>query len=65
MSNSRLSGVAALLGLAGYVAIGVTLLLGWILNIVKLIQADTISGMEIARVAGIFVAPLGGLLGYF
>ena len=47
----------ALVGLAG--------LVGWVWNIVKLIQADALGGMEVARVAGIFVAPLGAVLGFF
>jgi hypothetical protein len=39
---------------------------GWIANIVKLIGMDfgSITGMLIARAAGIFVAPLGAVLGF-
>jgi len=39
---------------------------GWIANIVLLIAApfDPVTGMEIARVVGVFVAPLGVVLGY-
>lgn len=39
---------------------------GWIANIVKLTGMDfgAITGMLIARAAGIFVAPLGAVLGY-
>ena len=37
---------------------------GWGYNIVKLIGADTITGLEIARIVGIFFAPLGTILGY-
>lgn len=39
---------------------------GWIMNIVKLIGSDFIwsSGMSIARLVGIFVAPLGAILGW-
>ncbi len=38
---------------------------GWIANIVKLIGMDfVVSGMLIARAVGIFVAPLGAVLGY-
>jgi hypothetical protein len=40
---------------------------GWIANIVKLIHSDfaTITGMLIGRIAGIFVPPLGAVLGFF
>lgn len=40
---------------------------GWIVNIVKLFYADwlTSPGIVILRVIGIFVAPLGAVLGFF
>lgn len=40
---------------------------GWVWNIVKLISMsfDPITGMLIVRVAGIFVPPLGAVVGYF
>lgn len=37
---------------------------GWVMNIIKLIDAAGFAGMEIARAIGIFVAPLGVVLGY-
>jgi hypothetical protein len=38
---------------------------GWVSNIVKLVGMDAIAtGMGIARIAGIFVPPLGAVLGY-
>lgn len=37
---------------------------GWIANIVKLAQADTVTGFELARIVGIFIAPLGSILGF-
>lgn len=39
---------------------------GWIANIVKLIGSDFggITGMIVARAIGIFVAPLGAVLGF-
>lgn len=55
------SSVPVLLALAIVVAMGY----GWVMNIVSLVQATGIAGMEIARIAGIFVAPLGAVLGYF
>lgn len=38
---------------------------GWVLNIIKLCSADGMGGMEMARAVGIFVAPLGAVLGWF
>jgi len=40
---------------------------GWGLNIYKIISStDPITtGLMIVRIIGIFIAPLGGLLGYF
>ena len=39
---------------------------GWIWNIVKIVQSgfDVITGMLIARCIGVFVAPLGAVLGF-
>lgn len=39
---------------------------GWIMNIVSLINDTSMAmGMVVARAVGIFVAPLGAVLGYF
>lgn len=42
---------------------------GWVANIVKLIDSGfavaSWGGMEVARVVGIFIAPLGSVLGFF
>lgn len=40
---------------------------GWIANIVKLVDVGDgqITGMVLARVAGIVVPPVGAVLGYF
>lgn len=40
---------------------------GWIMNIVSLAGMDAVlsTGMGILRIVGIFVAPLGAVLGYF
>ena len=39
---------------------------GWLANIVKLVgsSADPLTGMVIARAIGVFVPPLGAVLGY-
>ncbi len=38
---------------------------GYVLNIVKLVQATGITGLELFRVCGVFVPPLGAIVGYF
>lgn len=39
---------------------------GWVWNIVKIIQADfVLSGLLVMRVIGVFVVPVGAVLGYF
>lgn len=47
-----------------FVALG-----GWVANIYKLISTGMViaewGGMEIARVVGVLVAPLGAVLGFF
>ena len=40
-------------------------IVGYILNIVQIAQADVITGMVAIRVAGIFLAPVGAILGWF
>ena len=39
---------------------------GWIANIVKLVNSDfdPLTGMVVARIIGVFVAPLGAVLGF-
>ena len=37
---------------------------GWIENIIKLYHADIISGVNIVRLIGVFLAPLGVVMGY-
>lgn len=41
--------------------------IGWVMNIITLIGIinDPITGIFIMRVVGIFVPPLGAVLGYF
>lgn len=54
---------------AVWIAVAIALVLGWVLNIVTLFgMASTpvtdVTLMFILRVVGIFVPPLGGVLGY-
>ena len=53
---------------AGYAVIllWVAVSIGWVMNIIQLIQtADNgITGMYLLKIVGIFLAPLGALLGW-
>lgn len=59
----------------GFTILGLTVFIlwivgvvGWVWNIVKLVDSFTtiaaITGMEIIRIIGIFLAPLGVIMGY-
>lgn len=48
-----------------YLILVVTIAVGWVLNLVALIHAAGLSGLVVARAVGIFVPPLGAVLGYF
>ena len=63
MRNSDLSVVASLF----WIGLFLGGLFGWVMNIIELIGMtfDPITGMAVARIIGIFVAPLGAVLGYF
>jgi hypothetical protein len=50
---------ASLLALLG---VGV---FGWVFNIVAIARAETITGLVVLRIVGIFIAPLGAVLGWF
>lgn len=50
------------------VGLATLLLGGWIMNLVKLVNGGDLqfdAGMTLARVVGIFVVPLGSILGFF
>lgn len=53
------------LGIFGFILL-IFAMIGWVLNIVKLIQCagGGVTGMLIIRIIGIFVAPLGCIMGY-
>lgn len=64
MSNNNpiAGGIAALCAIAIWFAF----VYGWICNIVSLYHSsfDTITGQLVLRVIGIFVVPLGSVMGY-
>lgn len=39
-------------------------IVGWIANIVAIAQSNYVDGMVMVRIAGIFLAPLGAILGW-
>jgi len=50
-------------GIAGFAVI-IALSVGYIMNIVQLVQNHYSDGMVIAKVVGILIAPLGVILGW-
>lgn len=57
-------------GVIAYIALWVALVVGWIFNIFDLVKAAIGPGAHLTllialRVLGIFVLPLGGVLGWF
>ena len=67
MSNDGKAGcVVGIVVVLGYIGLVVTIISGWILNIVKLTDCnfDPINAETVLRLVGIFVAPLGVVLGF-
>lgn len=50
-----------------WVIVAVLIGVGWVLNIIELSNTsfDPITGLAILRVIGVFLPPLGAVLGYF
>lgn len=51
----------------GFIALWILGIVGWVMNIVVLYGAsfDPLTGPVILRIVGVFVAPLGAILGLF
>lgn len=47
------------------IALWIVAIVGWFLNILQIADAHTVNGMVVLRAVGIFVAPLGAILGWF
>jgi hypothetical protein len=62
MKNQKGTSLSALLSVIVWVLSAV----GWVCNIITLAQSnfDHITGLIILRVIGVFVAPLGSVLGF-
>lgn len=58
---------AAFLGLVLIAGIVLAAAVGWVWNIVKLMEMtfDPITGMIVVRIIGIFIVPLGCIVGWF
>lgn len=65
--NSTVDRGVITIGISAVLIISLLLIGGWIWNAVKLIGMldGDITAMFIARVAGVFIPPFGGLLGFF
>jgi hypothetical protein len=58
-------GFAAMAAIVGF---GLMILYGWVMNIVALVGMDWAAGVSIEallRIAGIFIMPLGAIMGVF
>lgn len=59
--ENTMKAIAALI----LIPIWVALLWGWVLNILALVAAPSLGGLELLRAVGVFFAPLGSILGLF
>ena len=65
-SMIKISFANTAMGVFLYLSLLILLLGGWVMNIVEIVNYDfaSITGMIILRIAGIFIAPLGAVLGW-
>ena len=56
-------GTAVVAGLVALVLI-VLSFYGWVNNIVELVRATSVTGLVLLRAVGVFVAPIGVVMGY-
>lgn len=65
--NMRADNIAAIGGIGAIGLVALAAAAGWVMNLVKLFGAlnDPITGMMIARAVGVFLAPIGAVLGWF
>lgn len=66
MKNSDIDGAVALATMGGMFTIFGVMLVGWVMNVIAIWHTmdNPITAKFILRVVGIFVAPIGGILGY-
>ena len=60
------SGTGAIVAALVYLVLVIALVYGWIANIVSLYHSNfnELTGQLVLRIVGIFVAPLGAVMGY-
>ena len=65
-SMIKISFANTTMGVFLYLTLLILLLGGWVMNLVEIVNYDfaSITGMIILRIAGIFIAPLGAVLGW-
>ena len=65
-SMIKISFANTAMGVFLYLSLLILLLCGWVMNLVEIVNYDfaSITGMIILRIAGIFIAPLGAVLGW-
>lgn len=61
------SGTVYILMLVSSVLISITFFVGWCINIFRILNGDFshLDGLLVLRIVGIFIAPLGAILGLF
>ena len=47
-----------------HVALAIAAIYGWVCNIIAIAATDTFSGLVVVRIIGVFLAPIGAVLGY-
>ena len=67
MAKSKVGEAVSWVGVGALIALILVPVYGWVHNIISIIHAvdAPMTGMFILRCIGIFVAPLGALLGFF
>jgi hypothetical protein len=65
-SMIKISFANTAMGVFLYLSLLILLLGGWVMNLIEIVNYDfaSITGMIILRIAGIFIAPLGAVLGW-
>ena len=48
----------------GYLLVVVALIIGWVMNILKIVAWEESMGMLVVRAIGVFIGPLGGVMGW-
>lgn len=54
-----------MLAIVSYILVAAIVSFGWALNIIALVHTHVLDGLTIARGIGVFIVPLGSVLGYF